>query len=237
MERNGSTFLTARWENLIMANFEVDPQILNPYLPQGTELDYFHGKCYVSLVGFLFLETKLLGLPIPLHQNFEEFNLRFYVKYGNKRGAVFIKEIVPKPAISIVANLVYHEPYIIRKMKHAITKTDTLHVKYQFLNRKKWNSIEVNAENNTLAIEQNSKEAFILEHYWGYNRFSSTKTMEYGVEHEPWVTHPILNYHLYIDIESLYGKSFVPFLQNIQPDSIFLAKGSDIIVRKGNIIT
>ena len=100
MNTKKSKFLTAEWRKLILANYAIDPEILAPFAPKGTELDFFNGTCYVSLVGFMFLNTKILGLSIPFHKNFEEFNLRFYVKRktteGWQRGVVFIKEIVPK---------------------------------------------------------------------------------------------------------------------------------------------
>lgn len=116
------SFLTAEWRKLAMINYIVDDRLLLPYLPSGTLLDYRHGQCYVSLVGFMFLNTKLLGVPIPFHRNFEEVNLRFYVKrkHGNewRRGGVFIKEFVTKAAISLVANTIYKENYQTMKMNH-----------------------------------------------------------------------------------------------------------------------
>src|SRR4051812_26995609 len=124
MQQKQDKFLTAEWRKLIIANYPIDPELLLPYLPKGTELDFFEGTCYVSLVGFMFLNTKVLGIPIPFHKNFEEFNLRFYEKRktadGWKRGVVFIKEIVPKPAIAYTAKLVYREPYVSMPMKNEI---------------------------------------------------------------------------------------------------------------------
>ncbi len=122
------TFLKARWENLILVNYCIDPKLLTPYIPNGTELDLYNNKCYVSLVGFLFKDVKVLGLKIPGYINFEEVNLRFYVKrkVNNtwRRGVVFIKEIVPKSLITVIANTIYNEHYETRKMSHdwSITK-------------------------------------------------------------------------------------------------------------------
>lgn len=143
------SFLNAHWENLILINYSVDPKILKLYLPVGTVLDFFEEKCYVSIVGFMFKNTKLLGLEIPFHKTFEEVNLRFYVKrFENnewKRGVVFIKEIVPKPALSFVANSVYKEHYITRPMKNTFRNlsNNTLLINYQWKSKNKWNSIEV----------------------------------------------------------------------------------------------
>ncbi|MBT8255930.1 MAG: DUF2071 domain-containing protein, partial [Bacteroidia bacterium] len=109
------SFLKAEWRKLILVNYVVDPKILEPYIPNDTQLDLWQDKCYVSLVGFMFQNTKLLGVKVPGHVNFEEVNLRFYVKrkVGNewRRGVVFIKELVPKWALSFVANTVYGESY------------------------------------------------------------------------------------------------------------------------------
>lgn len=105
------SFLTAEWRKLVMANYQVEKEVLLPYLPVGTELDVWNDKCYVSLIGFLFQNVRLLGIKVPFHTNFEEVNLRFYVRYQDagvwKRGVVFIKEIVPKFALSLVANTIY----------------------------------------------------------------------------------------------------------------------------------
>src|SRR4051812_37339218 len=122
-----NTFLKAEWRKLAMINYAVDKKLLEPYLPRHTELDYWNNTCYVSLVGFMFLNTRIKGVKVPFHINFEEVNLRFYVRYKEaeiwKRGVVFIQEIVPLPALTFVANTIYQEHYQTRPMKHRWDKT------------------------------------------------------------------------------------------------------------------
>ena len=142
------SFLRAEWRNLILINYEVKPEILKKHVPFGTELDLHKGKCYLSLVGFLFLNTKVLGIKIPYHINFEEVNLRFYVKRLEKnewkRGVVFIKEIVPKKLISFVANTVYKENYQSLPMKHLFKENESNRfIQYQWKSKNKWNCISV----------------------------------------------------------------------------------------------
>jgi uncharacterized protein len=166
-----ATFLTAEWNNLIMANYVIDPEVLKPYLPNKTELDIYNGKCYVSLIGFMFEKTKLLGISIPFHANFEEVNLRFYVRYNDKgvwkRGAVFIKEIVPKPAISIIANTLYKEKYSTMPMKHFYLKDDNeIYLGYHWKHKGRWNKLEATTATEALPMQPGSKEEFIAEHYW-----------------------------------------------------------------------
>lgn len=235
-----SKFLTATWKNLVMANYVVDPAVLTPYLPNKTELDLFNGNAYVSLVGFMFMNTRVLGLKIPFHINFEEVNLRFYVRCNDngtwKRGTVFIKEIVPKPAISFIANTVYHEKYDTKRMKHSTTETkNEISLSYQWKHKDKWNRIEASAEKPSQAMIPGSEEEFIAEHYWGYSRYNEATTFEYNVLHPAWKIFPLKNYLIDCDFESLYGDSFSN-LTDAKPNSVFVAEGSDIsVLKKRNV--
>lgn len=228
------SFLNAQWKNLALINFEIDPKILKKHLPIGTEIDFWNNKCYVSLVAFMFNDTKVLGVKIPFHINFEEVNLRFYVKrFENgqwKRGVVFIKEIVPKRAITFIANTLYHEHYETQKMKHAITenavsKTFT----YQWEKDNQWNSIQLETKLNPTQIELNSEAEFITEHYFGYTKYNENTTFEYEVTHPRWEQLIVIDYKIDVDFENNYGKEFA-FLSNSKPLSVFLAKGSKITV-------
>lgn len=228
-------FLQAEWRNLLMINYEVDPDVLKPYLPAYTEIDLWQGKALVSMVGFMFLNTKVLGVKWPFHVNFEEVNLRFYVRYFDgeqwKRGAVFISEIVPLFAIPLVANNLYNEHYKAMPMRHSVITTADGRSEYLYewkLNRK-WNKLGATVSNTYVPIEAGSAEEFIFEHYWGYNVINATTTLEYAVEHVPWQIAPVSNPVFEADVATLYGKNFEPYLK--KPYSAFFAKGSEVVVR------
>ncbi len=232
-------FLTARWENLLMANYEVNANILKKYVPAHTELDEWNGKYYVSLVGFMFLDTKVLGLKIPFHINFEEVNLRFYVRYKEegfsstwKRGVVFIREIVPKGMIAWAANVLYGEKYLALPMRNTQVQTkEIVSVEYAWQFKNQWNTIKVEAKNQPQAFIDGSEEQFITEHYWGYTQ-NKAQTSEYQVEHPPWEVYPTSSYEINCNFKALYGKDFEQ-LASQTPTSVFLAKGSEISVRQG----
>ncbi|MGG9964594.1 YqjF family protein [Ferruginibacter sp. SUN106] len=231
-----ATFLTAEWNNLIMANYITDPAILKKYVPDKTELDVYNGNVYVSLIGFMFQKTKILGVKIPFHVNFEEVNLRFYVRYNDngqwKRGAVFIKEIVPKPAISIIANTLYHEKYSTMRMKHFFKQTaDTINLGYHWKHKGKWNKLEATTATEPLPMQPGSEEEFIAEHYWGYSQYNTATTFEYNVQHPAWKVYPVKQYIIDCDFKTLYGDEFA-FLQNTVPNSVFMAQGSAIAILK-----
>ena len=229
-------FLTAEWRKLALAQYAVDKDVLLKYLPPHTVLDDWQGKYYVSLVGFMFVGVKLRGFNIPFHTNFEEVNLRFYVKYkdGNdwKRGVVFIKEIVPLPAITFVANTIYKENYQTLPMKHVwIEQAHQIEVAY-FWKNKTWNKFSVTASAKPTEIAVGSEEEFITEHYWGYTKVGLNKTSEYGVEHPRWQAYGIKDYEIDVDFGINYGDDF-SFLNQAKPDSVMLAEGSEIRVLKG----
>ena len=237
-----SKFLTAEWRKLIMINYKIDPSVLLPYLPAKTELDYWNNNCYVSLVGFMFqnVRVRVKGIKIPFHINFPEVNLRFYVRYKDKsnpvteewkRGVVFISEIVPKPAISFIANTLFHENYSTLPMKFSWSNDDkeNVQVSYSWKKNNHWNKMEVIASSAAHPLVTGSEEEFITEHFWGYSAFSKDKTSEYHVVHPRWDIYPVKSYVLDCGFEGLYGNSFA-FLTNKEPASVFLAEGSAIEV-------
>lgn len=241
-----TTFLSAEWRKLIFANYVLDRRVLEPLLPYGTELDEFNGVCYGSLVGFYFQHVKLFGsLSVPFHREFEEFNLRFYVRRkapdGWKRGVVFVKEIVPKFAITLVANTLYGEPYATHPMRHQFGQdAQTQQIRYEWKVGSDWNHIGVTADKNGHALVPDSEEAFITEHYWGYTRRSaghrgSGRTSEYEVVHPPWLIYPVHTYDVHCSVTELYGAAFAPFFEH-PPTSVFLAEGSPVVIKSGATI-
>ena len=221
-----------------MAHYEVDPAVLAPYVPYGTELDVWQGRHYISLVGFLFLDTRLKGIPIPFHRNFEEINLRFYVRYkdpveGWKRGTVFIKEIVPKAAITLVANTFYGEHYETMPTRHRWEDSEEeLLVEYGWKYQREWQHLQVLTEVEPKPLREGSEAAFITEHYWGYVQLKEKRCTEYQVEHPSWRIHQVREHDIRCDAGQLYGPGFGEAMQ-AEPLSMFMAEGSKIIVREG----
>ncbi len=230
-------FLTAKWHDLIMVNYEVDPKMLEARLPLGTELDLHEGKCFVSLVGFMFLDTRVMEFLVPFHVNFEEVNLRFYVKRETedelRRGVVFVKEIVPKSAIAAVARIMYGEPYERWEMSNF---RDEGHVRYSWSLGDCENTLSVERGANLGVPDAGSHGEFIIEHYWGYTKRGEERTDEYKVEHPKWELFSAENRKINVDFGKTYGKEF-DFLSNAKPQSVLLAAGSDIAVYKGQTIS
>ena len=229
-----TVFLKAKWENIIMANYEIEPKILLPFLPKGVELDMFDGKAYISLVGFMFKKTKLFNIPIPYFGTFEEINLRFYVtrKEENqiKRGVVFINETIPYKPVAWLANRLYKEHYTVVPTKNKITiENNSQKVHFQWLKNKKWNSIYVDSETKSGLMKIDSLEKFIYEHYYGYTKVNDQNTIEYQLHHPSWNVHKVNDYSVDCDFEAMYGASF-SVLNQAKPIAVFIAEGSAVKV-------
>lgn len=229
-------FLTARWENLVLLNYECPSALLEPLVPTGTELDTWEGHTLISLVGFRFADTRLLGVPVPFHRTFEEVNLRFYVRRvgsDRQRAVVFIRELVPRWAIATVARQVYNEPYLSVPMRHRCSLTgDEGEVCYGWTYGGEEFELGARVGSAAQPLAPGSEEEFITEHYWGYTRQRNGDTLEYQVEHPPWQVWKATDSWFHGPAATLYGAEFGAVLSK-PPRSAFVAMGSPVSVHHG----
>src|SRR6266702_376644 len=230
-------FVTATWRDLAMLNFEVEPLLLAEFIPPGTELDDWNGKTFVSLVGFRFLKTEVCGFSIPFHRDFDEVNLRFYVRRTEgaevKRGVAFIREIVPRWSTATVARKIYNERYVALPMTHRKESREQsgLFVEYCWQSSTGWSRMSLSTQGDPALPDPGSHEQFITEHYWGYALQRNGGTIEYRVEHPSWrVWQGRAKFEG--DTSELYGPEFSMLLQT-EPTSAILAEGSEITVYRG----
>jgi uncharacterized protein YqjF (DUF2071 family) len=228
-------FLTADWRYLGMLNFEVDPAVLRSYVPVGVELDDYRGRHFISLVGFLFLDTHVLSLPAFFHQNFEEVNLRFYVRRsagGEARsGVVFLREMVARPLVAELAKLTYNEPYRTVPLQHTILDTsgELQCVEYQFGGPSELCRMTLHVESPLETLPVGSEEEFLSHRQWGYTRQRDGGTIEYRVEHSRWNIWPNARWELDGPLREFYEEPFASIL-HMGPSSAFIADGSAVAV-------
>ena len=230
-------FLTARWMRLLMLNYPIEARDLARLVPHGTELDSWEGTTFVSLVAFRFLDTRVKGLAVPFHRDFEEINLRFYVHAqgpeGWRRGVVFVKEVVPRQAIASIARLLYNENYVACPTRSRIEEHDGVHrFEYGWQHRGAWLTIAADCTGEPSLPAEGSEEEFISEHYWGYSTQRDGGTVEYRVEHPQWRVWAADRHTADGDFEEFYGREFAEALA-AEPTSAFVADGSPVTVKQG----
>jgi hypothetical protein len=238
-------FLTARWHALLMLNYQVEPELLEPYLPAGTELDPGDGGPFVSLVGFRFLDTRVRGMVVPFHRHFDEVNLRFYVRREvdgeTRRGVVFIRELVPRWAIAWVARRFYGERYLAVPMNHDVELPTAPEwaagrVRYGWRGPDGWCAVEAGIDSRPEMPDIGSHEWFITEHYWGYAAQADGSTVEYRVDHPRWQVWKAKTATFEGRSVRLYGPALAEVVSG-RPYSAFVAEGSEVSVLPGHRIT
>ena len=240
MSEASRPFLTAQWRNLLMLTYAVDPKVLIDRVPAGTTLDSWRGQTLVSVVGFQFLETKILGAPIPFHQDFEEVNLRFYVRRGTdggaRHGVVFVREMVPRPVVGGMARLLYREPYLVVPMRSKVNDGPPPDVDYEWnATGSSWCRLAARAEGDAREQVAGSLEEFLTERHWGYNGEPGKETLEYQVDHPRWRIWHVETTRVAYQAEPLCGHELAPFLKN--PISAIIAEGSAVTVHWRRTIT
>jgi hypothetical protein len=228
-------WLTAEVRHLAILNYEVAAGLLSPYVPHCAEIDSWQGKCLVSIVAFLFRQPKVLGIPLPCCQEFEQANLRFYVRRRTKtvvrRGVVFIRELVPKHLVALIARYFFGENYVCLPMDHDVgfdeprSKSHTK-MEYRWYDHGRWHGIKIHADNNMALPEPGSQAAFSLERYWGYTLRSKGFCLEYRFEHPQWHVQQA-SAALTCDQENIFGSDFAASLFQ-KPSSAFITEGSKV---------
>jgi uncharacterized protein YqjF (DUF2071 family) len=235
------TFLRAAWRNLVALSYEADPAALRPLVPKGLELDLHEGRAYVSLVGFVFTDSRALGVPVPFCQRFEEVNLRFYVRRrgaeGLRRGVVFVKELVPRWPITLGARWLFGEPYRTVPMRSRLETDETGNprhdglLEYEWKSGGRWHRLSARAALPMAPVAQGSRDEFLLERHWGYTARRGG-AIEYRVRRPGWLVCAAARPLLDADTHALYGPVFGAMLSTA-PASALIADGSAVAVSHG----
>ncbi|HUZ03116.1 MAG TPA: DUF2071 domain-containing protein [Thermomicrobiaceae bacterium] len=227
-------FLTARWTNLVLANYRAPAELLRPHVPPGSELDTPDGTpdlYLVSVVAFRFSALRVLGLPLPTAQDFPEVNLRFYVRRGGRRATVFLDEYVPTRAVVLGARLLYNQPYHLATISHrARVDADAITVETTFRRAAQRGEIRLRAANQPTTPDETSLEHFLKEHYWGFDRGRRGTSFRYRVDHPVWRTYPVEEQYVGIDPATLGDERWQGIDWGDQLHSVLFAEGSAVTV-------
>ena len=224
-------FLSAEWRDLILASYAEDPALLEQHLPAGLELDLFEGQAVCSLVGFMFLDTRVMGVKWPGYRNFPEINLRFYVREqsSGRRGVVFVRELVKSRLVAQIAKTFYNEPYVRASIQSKVTENETRTVRYSFQLKAGSGKMGVKSSADAHLPGEDSTEHWFKEHQWGYGTTRSGQTLRYEVQHPHWACHQVLSYAIDVDWGRIYGKEWA-HMRDAEPLSVVHAVGSGIKV-------
>lgn len=239
-------FLTARWTDLLVLNFAVPGEVIARVAPLGTAPDYFDGRAYLSVLGFMFRDAKFYGVGLPWQRQFEEVNLRYYVRreaeLGPRRGVVFVREIAPQPLVATTARWLYNESYVTRPMRNSVRLASSRlgggdEIGYEWRTGSRgqglWNRMAARVAATPLLPAPGSLAEFIIEHYWAYTHRRDGGTSEYRVAHRPWRIAPVEDLEWNCDLATSYGETPLAEYLAAPPVLAFVADGSPVQVFRG----
>ena len=237
---SNKVFLRSNWLRLASANYIIEPHLLDKYIPKGTVLEEHNGKHYVSLVAFRYSQTRLLNIQVPFHTNFEEINLRFYVKrkiapHVWRSEVAFTKLFFPKTALTFVAKHIYKENYETKRMRHNWSENDRQLLTSYGLKKNRWHDFELMTEKESNVIDAHSSEAFFSKHYWGTSQINDNSCTIYKIEHPEWKVFRVNDWKINFDFNKVFGSEFKHLTDN-KPESVYLYDGSEVVVHKKKII-
>src|SRR5262249_31904556 len=158
--------------------------VLPSRLPPGLALDRWEGRAFVSLVAFDFEDTRVRGVAWPGLARFPEVNLRFYVRAAERRGVVFVRELVPSRVVALAARGLYNEPYQVASLASATETTpDRIRVVHQFPMRGRSQRIAVEGRLPAETVPETGATHFFKEHAWGYGTDRRGRLLRYAVDH------------------------------------------------------
>jgi uncharacterized protein len=105
------------WYDLLFAHWEIDPELIKPFIPKNLMLDTYKGKAWIAVVPFRMSGIRLRNMPqIPFTSKFPEINVRTYVTYQGKPGVYFLSLDASNYLAVKVANSFFYLPYFLSEM-------------------------------------------------------------------------------------------------------------------------
>jgi uncharacterized protein YqjF (DUF2071 family) len=232
--------ITFEWQHLLTATWAVHPSLLSPMVPARTTLDLWNGDALLSLVGMRSLNAQVAGVPVPLHQDFDQITLRFYVRREvageTRRGVVLIKQIVPSASMTLLARVLYNENFVNAPTRHDIQPGEHGWTAYEWLVGNRWNRLSAVRAGAARQPAEYSIEEFVAHRPWAYARQADGSSLEFAAQHPRWDVWPTQEMLLDCDVAPLFGVEYVPVFSG-QPISTFVAVGSIVHLDAGRVVS
>jgi len=222
--------LTARWSNLVLLTYEVDPALVEPWLPGGVEADLVGGRALVSLIAFDFLDTRIRGRRIPGFVDFPEINFRTYVRGGDRLGVVAIRELVPSPLAAAVGRLRFNEPFRAAPIEsRTVSMGDELLVEHRWKWKDQGYFLRMTSDQTSVPAAAEAPAHHLLGRRWAYGRSRRGEPKVLRIEHPEWALRRVRTLDFDVDYAALYGPEWA-VLNGKQPASTHLAVGSAVSI-------
>ena len=110
----GPVVMHQRWRDLLFMHWDLAPEVVQPTLPGGLEVDTFDGSAWLGIVPFRMEGVRPRGLPaVPGVSAFGELNLRTYVIGPDGTPGVWFYSLDAHQRLAVwLARRLFHLPYV-----------------------------------------------------------------------------------------------------------------------------
>jgi uncharacterized protein len=210
------------WYDLLFAHWEIEPELLQPFIPSGLQLDTYQGKAWIAVVPFRMSGIRLKYMPsIPYTSNFPEINVRTYVTYQGKPGVYFFSLDASNYLAVKVAKSFFHLPYYHSKIE---VRSEGASIKYHSYRKKSREEFRFKGNYQPISdvfhAERGSLEYWLTERYCLYTE-KYNRLYRGEIHHPPWPlqqARAVIDENTMIDIKgfsSLHSKPLLHFAKRL----------------------
>lgn len=184
------TLMTQSWRHITFLHWRVDPDVVRPLLPLGTEPDVFDGAAHVGLVAFRVTWVRMgTGPLLPFGNSFDEINVRTYAVDGlGRRSVVFLSLDVSAPLAVLAARLGLRLPFFLAELS-----VDTRGNTVTYRCRRRWPGRDAPRSATSVRVGSVLREPTELDRFltarWGMHFSWCGHTVHLGNTHPSWSLH------------------------------------------------
>ncbi|WP_132051609.1 YqjF family protein [Pseudocnuella soli] len=170
------------WNRALFLHWKVPQDLLRPLVPPGLELDMHNSETWVSLVAFTMEQIRPRGLPaVGFVSNFEEINLRTYVRVDNKPGVYFLSIEAGNGLFAFIARNLSGLPY----ETAAMLRRNGANQPYTSINKRRDFQLQASFKIGSGQSQKSALDHFLTEKYCLYLQKGNT-IYRYDIHHRPW---------------------------------------------------
>ncbi len=176
------------WRRVLFANWPLDPELVEPHLPDELTLDTHDGSAWVSIVAFESTDARPRPVPRRLGVTVRGVNVRTYVRRGDRNGLYFLsldaQGMVPVLGARLTHQLPYYYARISFDKRDGETRVDSRR-RHPGAKPARFTATYEPTQ-SMFKAKPRSLEDFLTERYRNYTEAMDGTLRRTRVLHDPW---------------------------------------------------
>lgn len=180
------SFTLQSWRDVVFLHWRVDPDVVAPLLPPGTEPDLVDGTTWIGVVGLRMTDLRVGPVPYP---SFLELNIRLYsCGTSGQRAVVFRAMEASEPVFAAASRSSTRLPYTWAAMRFTHAGRRIGFATRRRLPRPSGTGLRFEVEYDAAPHEPSATEAALTAR-WSLHQRWYGPTLRWPVTHPAWPLH------------------------------------------------